>query len=68
MLVTKHTNCWEFKNCQVKDECPAYPMFGKLCFSVKGTLCEGQVQGDYQEKIARCRAECDFYKQKIENS
>ena len=61
----KKTNCWEFKNCQTKEECPAYPIHGRLCFSVKGTLCEGKVQGDYNEKIQRCRETCDFYKETV---
>ncbi len=58
-------NCWEFKKCGTEKECPAYPMYGRLCFSVKGTLCEGKIQGDYREKIARCRETCDFYKSVI---
>ena len=58
-------NCWEYKKCGTEKECPAYPLYGRLCFSVKGTLCEGKIQGDYQEKIARCRQTCDFYKSVI---
>lgn len=53
-------NCWEVKGCKVKEDCPAYPSFGKICFSVEGTLCGGEVQGKYAKKIERCR-KCDFY-------
>ena len=60
-------NCWEFKECESKEECPAYPIYGRLCFSVEGTLCEGKVQGIYREKIQRCRDTCDFYKDIIGN-
>ena len=53
-------NCWEFKKCIVKEDCPAYPNFGKVCFSVEGTLCGGEKQGKYAAKIQRCR-QCTFY-------
>ena len=66
MDITKDTNCWDYRNCQVKEDCPAHPMFGKLCFSVQGTLCDGQIQGEYKDKIARCRTECEFYQKKME--
>jgi hypothetical protein len=58
-------NCWEFQKCGTEKSCPAYPIYGRLCFSVKGTLCRGEVQGDYQEKIKRCRTECKFYEKII---
>jgi hypothetical protein len=57
-------NCWEFKKCG-RDQagaCPAFPKFGETCFYVAGTLCAGEVQGDYAKKINNCRKECDFYK------
>lgn len=54
-------NCWEFYKCEAKEKCPAYPKFGLVCFSIEGTLCRGEVQGEYVEKINECRA-CDFYK------
>ncbi len=53
-------NCWEFKNCDVKEDCPAYPDFGHSCYGIKETLCRGEVQGDYWIKIERCR-KCDYY-------
>lgn len=59
----KSDQCWEFMGCKVYEDCPAYPKWGKLCFSTEGTLCRGEVQGKYVEKIAECR-KCDFY-QKI---
>ena len=60
-------NCWEYKKCSVKEDCPAFPDFGKICFSIEGTLCGGDVQGKYTEKIQRCR-ECEFYDQIIRQS
>ena len=69
VIVTKKygENCWDTMNCQDKEKCPAYPIYGRLCFSVKGTLCKGEVQGDYQEKIARCRSGCEHYQKIIED-
>ena len=55
-------NCWEFIKCGLEKECPAYPNNGRVCFSTTGTLCRGEIQGEYMDKIERCRAECEFYK------
>ncbi len=57
-------NCWEFKKCghDKNGGCPAFPNDGKKCFFVAGTLCKGEVQGDYARKIQNCRTECDFYR------
>ncbi|OGD68441.1 hypothetical protein A3E89_00340 [Candidatus Campbellbacteria bacterium RIFCSPHIGHO2_12_FULL_35_10] len=58
-------NCWEHgKGCKVKEDCPAYPNNGRICFSVTGTLCHGAIQGNYKDKQSVCRA-CDFYKNEI---
>jgi hypothetical protein len=54
-------NCWEYKKCRKEKECPAYPNHGRICFSVTGTVCLGEVQGTYQEKIKMCRERCTFY-------
>lgn len=59
-IMATQMNCWEYKNCSVFEECPAYPSFGNICFSIEGTLCGGEVQGTYAQKIQRCR-ECNFY-------
>ncbi|OQX26959.1 MAG: hypothetical protein BWK80_07765 [Desulfobacteraceae bacterium IS3] len=56
-------NCWESLKCGKEKECPAYPNFGKTCFSVKGTLCNGRKQGGYLEKANECRDRCSFYKE-----
>ncbi len=58
-------NCWDYQKCGKQDECPAYPNFGKTCFSVSGTYCRGAIQGAYKEKIQFCRKECDFYKEVV---
>jgi len=33
---------------------------GRACWVVTGTLCDGQTQGSYEEKIHECR-KCAFY-------
>ncbi len=56
--------CWEYMKCgRDKDattKCPAYPYFGKVCWVVAGTFCEGKVQGTFAQKYEDCR-KCDFY-------
>jgi len=58
-------NCWEYLHCDRQDDCPAYPDHGRVCFSVTGTMCHGEVQGSYQEKIKNCRESCDFYQKEL---
>jgi hypothetical protein len=35
---------------------------GRACWAVCGTLCGGEVQGTFADKIGNCKI-CDFYKQ-----
>ncbi len=58
-------NCWEYLQCRKKDECPAHPNHGRVCFSVTGTICQGEVQGTYSEKIKKCRESCSFYRKEL---
>jgi two-component system, NtrC family, sensor kinase len=56
--------CWEYKKCgRDKDataKCPAHPHFGRVCWVVAGTFCEGKVQGTFAQKYEDCR-KCDFF-------
>jgi two-component system NtrC family sensor kinase len=56
--------CWEYKKCgrdkDASTKCPAYPNFGRICWAVAGTFCEGKVQGTFAQKYEDCR-KCDFY-------
>jgi Rrf2 family protein len=63
------TNCWEFKRCgrnqggekvQELGVCPAYPDYGRFCWRVAGTMCDGVVQGTFAEKLPSCKV-CDFF-------
>lgn len=58
-------NCWEYQKCGKEENCPAYPKHGRICFSVTGTVCRGEVQGTYQEKIKICREHCNFYREEL---
>lgn len=58
------TKCWEYMKCgRDKDcslKCPAYPNFGRICWAVAGTFCEGKVQGTFAQKLEDCQ-KCEFY-------
>ena len=53
-------DCWEIMNCGNENDCPAYPDNGKMCFSIAKTLCKGEIQGTYEQKIQNCRV-CEVY-------
>lgn len=59
-----NVTCWEIKNCppERRDGCPAYPSRGNQCWSVTGTMCGGQEQGSYREKMTNCR-NCNVYQE-----
>ncbi len=60
-LTGKIMNCWEFKNCTAKKECPAYQLKeGRFCAHVKGTKCGGKEQGTYVAKLPACM-DCEYY-------
>ena len=56
--------CWEYMKCgRDKDcsmKCPAYPNFGRICWAVAGTFCEGRIQGTFAQKYEDCK-KCEFY-------
>ncbi|NOY40152.1 MAG: sensor histidine kinase [Nitrospirae bacterium] len=61
------TQCWEYNKCGVdkagnSDEsaCPAYPNYGRICWGVAGTFCEGRARGIFAQKIGDCK-KCEFY-------
>ncbi|MBW1805389.1 MAG: helix-turn-helix transcriptional regulator [Deltaproteobacteria bacterium] len=51
--------CWTIKRCppQRKKRCPAWEFqSGELCWFINGTICEGTVQKNWQEKMTLCRS------------
>jgi len=55
------TTCWQYRKCGKEHQCPAYPERGFTCWTVEGTLCRGERQGNYDQKIGSCRTQCEFY-------
>lgn len=56
-------NCWDFKFCNRRDKCPAYPDHGDCCSTVIGTLCSDcnvDVQQSMLHKLIHCST-CDFH-------
>lgn len=61
---SRKVKCWEYMKCgrdkDASTKCPAYSNFGRVCWVVAGTFCEGKVQGTFAQKYEDCR-KCDFY-------
>lgn len=61
-----NAQCWEIIRCGVEksenaaERCPAFPNYGRICWSVAGTLSETKVRCAVAEKIGDCR-KCTFY-------
>jgi two-component system NtrC family sensor kinase len=57
--------CWEFMKCGREKgtamKCPAFPHFGRICWAVAGTLCEGKAQGTFALKYEDC-LKCEYYR------
>jgi hypothetical protein len=56
--------CWEARNChhQKRAQCPAYEFgLGHICWFVNGTLCDGEPQESWGQKIDFCRR-CEMFK------
>ena len=56
---SKRKSCWMIKNCpnERKKQCPAWEFnAGKLCWFINGTICEGLVQKNWNDKIKICRS------------
>ena len=60
-------NCWEYMKCAREEDattkCPAYPNFGRMCWAVAGTFCEGKAQGTFAQKYEDCK-KCAFYQKR----
>lgn len=65
---TAKVPCWELMQCgRDKDaslKCPAYPHFGRICWAVAGTFCEGKIQGTFAQKSEDCK-QCRFYREVV---
>ncbi|RJP23356.1 MAG: sensor histidine kinase [Deltaproteobacteria bacterium] len=58
--------CWEFMRCgmdkieNAAGRCPAFPNYGRICWSVAGTFSGTKVHCTVPEKVGDCR-KCPFY-------
>jgi len=55
--------CWVIKKCppEKKNDCPAWEFqAGKMCWFITGTLCEGEAQQDWADKMKICRS-CEVF-------
>lgn len=56
--------CWDTTKCSKKrrKECPAWEFHvGDLCWFINGTICKGQPQKNWREKMKICRS-CEVFK------
>jgi signal transduction histidine kinase len=61
--------CWEYMKCGIEKtegaanmRCPAYPDYGRICWSIAGTFCGKKVSGAIAQKLGNCK-KCKFYRQ-----
>ena len=50
--------CWQVNDCpmQKKERCPAWDFnTGHLCWFISGTICQGKVHRNWNEKMKFCR-------------
>ena len=55
--------CWRIKNCapEQKKQCPAWEFkSGNLCWFINGTICDGNVHKDWNDKMKVCRS-CEVF-------
>ena len=54
----KTKNCWDLRRCSLakRKKCPAWEFqAGHLCWFITGTLCQGVVVKNWEQKIKMCR-------------
>lgn len=54
----KSTPCWVIQKCPAKTRrnCPAWEFqSGQLCWFINGTICQGEVQENWHDKMKICR-------------
>jgi DNA-binding XRE family transcriptional regulator len=59
----KNKPCWKIRQCPTyrRSKCPAWEFkTGDLCWLINGTICEGNVQKNWQEKMKICRS-CEVF-------
>jgi len=65
----KSKPCWTIRKCahETRRRCPAWEFqIGHLCWFINGTICHGEVQESWQEKMKICK-QCNVFKSLIPN-
>ncbi len=60
----KNKPCWEFQKCplETRQKCPAWEFHaGHICWFINGTICQGEEQKDWNEKMKICR-QCEVFR------
>ncbi len=60
----KSKPCWNIQKCpiKIKRNCPAWEFqIGHLCWFINGTVCHGEVQESWKEKMKMCR-QCEVFR------
>jgi DNA-binding XRE family transcriptional regulator len=55
--------CWKLKNCapDQKKQCPAWEFkSGNLCWFINGTICDGSIHENWNDKMKICRS-CEVF-------
>jgi DNA-binding XRE family transcriptional regulator len=62
-LKEKNRVCWEMQGCplKIRRNCPAWEFkMGRLCWFINGTICYGEVQRNWRDKMKLCR-QCEVF-------
>jgi len=60
----RENHCWVIRRCpmKIRRNCPAWEFQGgQLCWFINGTICQGEVQESWHEKIKVCR-QCKVFR------
>jgi hypothetical protein len=66
--IKNRKQCWVLKKCppKLKNQCSAWEFkSGKLCWFINGTMCDGEVHLNWEEKMKSCRS-CEILKSLLE--
>jgi hypothetical protein len=62
-----HESCWDIERCPMerRRNCPAWEFHaGNLCWFINGTLCRGEPQARWEEKMEKCR-KCPVFRSMV---
>jgi len=63
----KHKTCWATLKCplKIREQCPAWEFkLGQLCWFINGTICGGEPQSTWKEKMNMCRS-CEVFNAQV---